>query len=149
MNHWDNAINTTTAYVVKVTTIALMPTFNCDPTVMLTLAFIKNFAEGLAAGILATLINEMTTNFVSTFFAVINAIGTLPGLFVPYLVGLLLESGDNLLHQWNLCYYIAAVSTCIGVTLFVLFCKVEIEPWDTVQDDKCDNESDADFIVYK
>lgn len=75
----------------------------------------------------------MTTNFVSTFFAICNAIGMLPGSFVPYLVGVILDSGDNLMTQWSIAFYFAAACTLIAMIIIVLFVKCEIEPWDKIE----------------
>lgn len=74
----------------------------------------------------------MTVHFASTFYALTNAMGSLPSALIPYAIGFVLESGDNLVHQWNIAFYAAGVCAVLSMAVFVLGVHCELEPWDTM-----------------
>lgn len=73
----------------------------------------------------------MTTNFVSSFFSVAHAIGMLPGLFLPYIIGIILQAGNCLRTQWSIVWYMVGSSTVVSLALFYLV-RCEIQSWDKV-----------------
>ena len=62
------------------------------------------------------------------------------GFIAPYVIGVILESGENLLVQWNIAFYVSGAMCLVGSIVFLTFGKAEIQPWD-------DPSHNADKIV--
>lgn len=77
----------------------------------------------------------MSPNFTSTLFAIFNTVGIAGGFYVPYIVGAILESGDSIVLQWNLVFYISSATMAIACIIYVIFVKSQPEPWDEIEQD--------------
>lgn len=62
-------------------------------------------------------------------------VGITGGVYVPYIVGVILEAGDNLETQWQLVYYISAALFVVAGFSFALFVRAERQEWDYVECD--------------
>ncbi|XP_044272566.1 sialin-like isoform X2 [Tribolium madens] len=106
----------------------------CDrdlAVVMFTIAmsFMGSFYCGMKVNAL-----DLAPNFAGTLMAIVNGIGAITGIIVPYLVGALTE--DHTLIQWRTVFWIAFGVFAITNLIFVIFASGEVQSW---------NEDDSDL----
>lgn len=111
------------------------------------LVFAKIFF-GLMSGGESPLVAEMTTHFSSTLYALTNVASFLTGLLSPWVCGLILDStiiyGKS--NQWSVIFYVAGVVNLIGGIAFCVLADAEIQPWDIVESDFCEEGRSADQV---
>lgn len=97
----------------------------------------------------------MTTNFVGTVFGVFNTIGMSPGAYIPYVVGVVLDHGSDLVTQWHIVFYATSILIMISATTFLVLVRAEREPWDKIDDmhkiveqDECQSRDQDDNVQW-
>ena len=82
---------------------------------------------------------EMTSHFPATIFAIGNMFGCATGFAVPYVIGVILESGSGQdpIFLWSKTFYLSAVMAVFGALIFISFGDASRQPWDTIPDDEC------------
>ena len=97
-----------------------------------------NFFLGVNAGGDVPVPGEMTSNFPATIFAIGNMFGCSTGFAVPYVIGVILESGSgDLIFLWSKTFYLSAVTAVFGALIFIAFGDASKQPWDVIPDDEC------------
>lgn len=91
--------------------------------------------SGVQGGVDTPIPSEMTANYVTSVFSMFNMVNMSPGTFVPYVVGLALEAGPNLLIQWNIVWWVSAFLTLVTAIVVFVFVRAEREPWDKLEQD--------------
>lgn len=75
---------------------------------------------------------EVSKNFPTTVFAIVNMLNTSAGFIVPFLIGHILKwrADYPLLETWSIVFYLAAVISFCGGVIFLLFGSAERQPFD-------------------
>lgn len=98
-----------------------------------------NFFIGLNAGGDVPVPGELTSNFPATIYAMGNMFGCSSGFIAPYVIGVILESGNgsnnDLVFLWSKVFYLAAGIALIGAVIFVIFGSAERQAWDNLPED--------------
>ncbi|XP_063916931.1 sialin-like isoform X1 [Zophobas morio] len=77
---------------------------------------------------------DLAPNFAGTLMAIVNGIGAITGIIVPYLVGALTE--DHTLLEWRTVFWIAFGVFALTNLIYVCLGSGEVQPWNQVED--CD-----------
>lgn len=72
---------------------------------------------------------DLSPNYAGTIMAIVNGIGGLTGIIVPYLVGALTE--NHTLNEWRTVFWIAFGVFVITNLVFVLFGSAEVQTWNS------------------
>ncbi|KAI1304607.1 Sialin [Halotydeus destructor] len=115
---------------------AMIPFFNCDKYAVMFLLVMAHFAMGISCGGTGPIIGEITLNFPSTVYGMFNTINASSGFISPYVAGLILQNGGDVLQEWNLLFYVAAAITFSGIIVFVCFGDAERQYWDMVDSER-------------
>lgn len=79
----------------------------------------------------------MTTHFPATIFAIGNMFGCITGFVVPYVIGVILESGsEDLMFLWSKVFYLSAVIAVFGALIFIAFADTRKQDWDVIPEDQ-------------
>lgn len=70
----------------------------------------------------------MAPDFAGTLMGITNCAATLPGIFAPYVVGMLLRNGSTL-ESWAMIFYISSACYIISAIIFVVFGSARLQPW--------------------
>lgn len=82
---------------------------------------------------------DMAPDFAGTLMGITNCAATLPGIFAPYVVGLLLRDGSTL-ESWAIIFYISSAMYVVSAAIFVIFGSARLQPWGVA---KCSPASDV------
>lgn len=97
-----------------------------------------NFFLGVNAGGDVPVAGEMTTHFPATIYAIGNMFGCATGFVVPYVIGVILESGSgDLMFLWSKTFYLSAVIAVFGALIFIAFADASKQEWDILPEDQC------------
>ncbi|KAI1304610.1 putative transporter slc-17.2 [Halotydeus destructor] len=124
------------SYGMTATCFALIPFFNCDKYAVMVLLVMAHFAMGINCGGTGPIVGEITINFPSAVFGMSNTIVASSGYVSPYVAGLILQNGGDVLQEWNLLFYLSATITFTGIIVFVCFGDAERQPWDMVDSER-------------
>ncbi|XP_066254786.1 putative inorganic phosphate cotransporter isoform X2 [Euwallacea similis] len=72
---------------------------------------------------------DLSPNYAGTIMAIVNGIGGLTGIIVPYLVGVLTENHSQ--AEWRVVFWIAFGVFLITNTIFVIFGSGKVQSWNT------------------
>lgn len=117
---------------------SFIPWAACDTNLVMLLLLCGNFFLGLNAGGDVPVPGELTVNFPATIYAMGNMFGCSTGFIAPYVIGVILESGDgksDLIFLWSKVYYLAAAIALTGAVIFVLFGSANRQAWDNLPED--------------
>lgn len=78
----------------------------------------------------ALVLHQMSPHFSATLFGLFNGANNLSAVYGPYLAGVILDNGSDVLTQWNLLFYLAAGCYVLSALSFILFVRAEPEEWD-------------------
>ncbi|XP_050311165.1 sialin-like isoform X4 [Anthonomus grandis grandis] len=70
---------------------------------------------------------DLSPNYAGTIMAIVNGIGGLTGIIVPYLVGALTE--NHTLAEWRIVFWIAFGVFLLSNLAFVLFGSAQVQAW--------------------
>lgn len=112
---------------------ALVPVAECNVALVTNLLLIGNVFLSLDSD--GTIEGEVSKDFATTVFALVNMCNTSAGFIVPYVIGLILQAGPgsahgDLLEVWSIVFYQAAGMAVLGAIIFVAFGSAERQPWD-------------------
>lgn len=117
--------------------LSLVPSVGCNTEVVMFFLLFGGFFSGFNAGGDVPVAGEMTHNFPATIFAMANMAGCSCGFLAPYIVGVILESGErDLLSKWASVFYLSALISLSGGIFFLLFGSAKLQSWDFIQDDE-------------
>lgn len=118
--------------------MSLIPWAGCDTNLVMMILLTGNFFLGVNAGGDVPVPGEMTSNFPATIFAIGNMFGCATGFAVPYVIGVILESGSgDLIFLWSKTFYLSAVTAVFGSLIFIAFGDASKQDWDMIPDDEC------------
>ncbi|RZC22696.1 MFS 1 domain containing protein, partial [Asbolus verrucosus] len=145
-------ISVTTARKLFTTTASMGPAIfiiaasysGCDrdlAVAMFTIAmsFMGTFYCGMKVNAL-----DLAPNFAGTLMAIVNGIGAITGIIVPYLVGALTE--DHTLLQWRTVFWIAFGVFLLTNLIFVCFASGEVQEWNFYGDED-EKEQDKEMAM--
>ncbi|KZC14291.1 Putative inorganic phosphate cotransporter [Dufourea novaeangliae] len=116
--HWGPA--------VALICLATIPIHNA--AVVVTILVI---AVGLNAGALCGFqINhiDLSPNFAGTMMSITNCVASVIAIVAPLICGVIVTDEENK-TQWSLVFYLSAAVYIIGNSIFILFGKAEVQPW--------------------
>ncbi|KAI1304609.1 putative inorganic phosphate cotransporter [Halotydeus destructor] len=125
-----------TSYGITATCFAMIPFFNCDKYAVMFFLVLAHFAIGIDCGGTVPVIGEMTMHFPSSVFAMSNTVVMSSGYVGPYVAGLFLQNGGDVLQEWNMLFYLTSLISLSGLLVFVCFAEAERQPWDIVDSDQ-------------
>ncbi|XP_078683741.1 sialin-like [Branchiostoma floridae x Branchiostoma belcheri] len=100
----------------------------CDRTAAVALlCLLQAFSGTTNAGFRAVHI-EFAPRFSGVTFSLANTAGTLPGIFAPMLVGVVLEN-DPTVAGWSKVFYTGAAIQAAGCVFTVVFMRTDVQPW--------------------
>lgn len=118
--------------------LSLIPWAGCDTNLVMLILLSGNFFLGVNAGGDVPVPGEMTTHFPATIYAIGNMFGCITGFVVPYVIGVILESGSgDLMYLWSKVFYLSAVIAVFGALIFIAFADARKQGWDVIPDDQC------------
>ncbi|XP_044758922.1 putative inorganic phosphate cotransporter isoform X2 [Coccinella septempunctata] len=80
---------------------------------------------------------DLTTHYAGTVMAIVNGIGALSGILVPYLIAAMTE--NHTLLQWRNVFWVTFGVLFITNAVFLFFGSAEVQPFDSVYDEKKQN----------
>ena len=111
---------------------ALVPVAGCKVALVTNLLLVGNVFLSLDSD--GTIEGEVSKDFATTVFALVNMCNTSAGFIVPYVIGLILQSSPRSTHSdlevWSIVFYQAAGMAVLGAIIFLLFGSAERQPWD-------------------
>ncbi|KAI1304632.1 putative transporter slc-17.2 [Halotydeus destructor] len=112
--------------------VCLIPSINCNMSVLVLLLVVGNFILGFISGGSVPLPSEMSNNFTATVYAFMNTINMCASIITPYFIGVILQSGlsNNIQVLWSYVFYISAGVTALGGVFFLVFATAERQNWD-------------------
>ncbi|KAI1307899.1 putative inorganic phosphate cotransporter [Halotydeus destructor] len=96
--------------------------------------------KGLDTGAFMPIVAEMSQEYASVVFAIVNTVASNASYAATAVAGLLLGSGGELLHRWNLLFYVTAVVLIIGL-LSVNLMDARRQSWDIAETLNTENEA--------
>ncbi|CAG9763216.1 unnamed protein product [Ceutorhynchus assimilis] len=101
----------------------------CDRVLAVTMftiamGFMGTFYCGMKVNAL-----DLSPNYAGTIMAIVNGIGGLTGIIVPYLVGALTE--NHSLAEWRLVFWIAFAVFLVTNLAFIVFGSAKVQSWNT------------------
>uniref|UniRef100_A0AAR5QB79 Major facilitator superfamily (MFS) profile domain-containing protein n=1 Tax=Dendroctonus ponderosae TaxID=77166 RepID=A0AAR5QB79_DENPD len=75
---------------------------------------------------------DLSPNYAGTIMAIVNGIGGLTGIIVPYLVGALTE--NHTLAEWRIVFWIAFGVFLVTNFIFVVFGSGKVQPWNAAEE---------------
>lgn len=92
--------------------------------------------------------SDLSKNFPTTVFAIVNMVNTTPGFIVPFLAGRILmwQADSPPIQTWSIVFYLAAVISICGGTIYVLFGSAERQAFDFDTSHEEDEEETADLL---
>jgi hypothetical protein len=67
------------------------------------------------------------------------------GFVTPLVIGVIIESSDQIRKQWSYVFYLSAAINVFGVIVFLIFGSAEQQSWDKIEEDN----SGSDRVVSK
>ena len=92
---------------------------------------------------------DLSKNFPTTVFALVNMLNTSAGFIVPFLIGHILEWGSDepLLQTWSIVFYLAAGISVCGAIIYICFGSGERQDFDKDSSShQQDDEEAADLL---
>ncbi|KAI1304267.1 putative transporter slc-17.2 [Halotydeus destructor] len=134
-NGWLSRNNTRKMFAIlsRVGTSACLiaiPFAGCDQVMVIGLLLCSMLMYGLASGCDIPLPAEMCTRFPATVYSIMNMGSSSAGFVSPYVVGLILESGDDVQHLWNVVFFLTAGVAMLGCVVFLIFGSSERQAFD-------------------
>ncbi|KAI1308228.1 hypothetical protein HDE_00467 [Halotydeus destructor] len=118
--------------------IVLITRFNCNQQAVVVLFMLFGMFKGLDTGTFMPVIAEMSQEYTTVVFAIVNTLASNSAYVATGVAGLILDSGGELLHRWNLLFYFTAVVLIIGL-LSVIFMDARRQPWDIAETKNTEN----------
>lgn len=117
--------------------LSLVPSVGCNTEIVMLFLLFGGFFSGFNAGGDVPVAGEISHNFPATIYAMANMAGCSCGFLAPYVVGVILESGEgDLLSKWASVFYISAFISFSGGCIFLLFGSAKVQSWDLIADDE-------------
>lgn len=82
----------------------------------------------------------MAPDFAGTLMGISNCVATIPGIFAPYVVGLLLRNGVSL-ESWAIVFYISSGIYVFGAIFFAVFGSAKLQPWGVAKYDNLEQQA--------
>jgi len=129
-------INTTQARTLSVCVASLIPAAcllgicwsgSNIPAVVSLMMLAVMFYGSMFSGVFSNH-SDLAPNFAGTLMAVTNMLATIPGILVPFLVGILTE-GKTGLAPWHVVFYMTTGLLALEAVVFLLFGRGELQPW--------------------
>lgn len=70
---------------------------------------------------------DLSPNYAGTLMALVNGIGAISGVFIPYINGLFVT--DNTLNQWQVVFLLSAFILIVTNVFYLITGSAEIQPW--------------------
>ena len=116
-------------YICVIGFLAL-PLIHCNEVQTLLVLIAIVIGCGLTGGGDIIIPAEITKKYPATIYSIINCIVSIIGIFVPLVIGMVLQSADtfaSLKVQWDHVFNFSAIIVAISTTTFLLFGSAEVQ----------------------
>ncbi|KAK9881225.1 hypothetical protein WA026_015338 [Henosepilachna vigintioctopunctata] len=97
------------------------------------------FYSGIKVNVL-----DLSVHYAGTIMALVNGIGALSGILVPYLISALTE--DHTLLQWRIVFWITFGVLFITNVVFVIFGSADVQPFDFSESERQDKRDEFNGV---
>lgn len=108
----------------------LLPLIHCNQGYTIAVLIVIVIGCGLTGGGDIIIPAEITKKYPATIYSIINCIVSIIGIFVPLVIGVVLQSADtftSLKVQWDHVFNFSAIIVAISTTTFLLFGSAEVQ----------------------
>ena len=116
--------------------IMLIPAAGCHLPSLFAVLFFQAMASGFKGGSDAPLASEMSSNYPSLTYAVMNTVAMSAGFTAPAFAGLVLDNTKNSWNAWSYIFYASGILMIIANSVFVVFAAAERQDFDYGSDEK-------------
>lgn len=89
---------------------------------------------------------DIAGKYAGVFYGISNTLATIPGIVVPYLVGVITKNGTK--EEWRIVFIIGAIVYLIGALPYIFWASGELEDWAKEIPDEIENK-DIELIESK
>ena len=114
--------------------ILCIPAAGCDTKKLHTILYVWALVYGSFAGSDAPLASDMTRNFSTALYALLNMTSMSCGFFAPAFAGLLLDNMKDQWMAWSIIFYFSGGFLILSTTVFLVFASAERQPFDFIND---------------
>jgi ACS family sodium-dependent inorganic phosphate cotransporter-like MFS transporter 5 len=127
--------------------LACVPSFGCNSSAVIGLLLVGNLFQALDAAGNIPNPGELSKNYATTVFAIVNMLNTSTGFIVPYLIGLILENGKGRdpIQVWSIVFYLASGLALLSGLIYGLFGSGERQAFD--YDDEAGDEDVEESLL--
>lgn len=124
-----------TALLSQSVCFVLIAWFGCERAMVFGVLYVQIVFFSLVNGGEVQLPSELSVDFSGTIYAIGNCIGSSTGFIVPTVYGMIVADEFNRAH-WDLYFYVAAVVTALGGSIFLLFGQNKMQDFSKDPDDE-------------
>lgn len=122
----------------------LIPYAGCSEATLQIIVYSASILSGFMNGSDTPLASEMSRNFPSALFALLNMISTSTGFIAPAFAGAILQSmQDDPVKAWSIIFYFCGSLAVFATAMFLIFASAERQPFDFIEDKTEYNEMPA------
>ena len=112
--------------------LACVPSVGCNSSAVIGLLLTGNLFQALDAAGNIPNPGELSKNYATTVFAIVNMLNTSIGFIVPYLIGLILEAGKGKdpIDTWSIIFYLASALALLSGIIYSIFGSGERQAFD-------------------
>lgn len=128
--------------------LAVIPSMGCNQNAVIAILFIGGLFQAFDAAGNVPNPGELSKNYATTVFAIVNMLNTSAGFIVPYLIGVILESrkGMDPIQTWSIVFYLASGIAICGAVIYLLFGSGDRQKFDYDVEPEEEEEEDRDLL---
>ena len=112
-----------------------IPACGCNQTALMALILFGSLLSGFSSGSDTPLASEMSKNFPSALFALLNMTATSTGFIAPAFCGAVLQSLPlDPWKAWSIIFYVSAALNIFANIIFLIFVSAERQPFDMIDE---------------
>lgn len=116
--------------------VALIPSIGCHIRKLKILLFTSAILQGFNAGSSIPIVSEMSQNFPSLLYAILNMVAMSTGFLVPYFVGRVLDTTDDQIRGWNIIFYASSSILAVATVFYLIFARAERQKFDEIDGER-------------
>lgn len=122
--------------------VAFIPSVGCHLVGLKVLLYTSALLQGFNAGSSIPIVSEMSQNFPSLLYSILNMAAMATGILVPSFVGWILDSTEDQIHGWNIIFYTSSAILAVATVVYLVFAKAERQQFDMIEDEEERRRSD-------
>ena len=116
-------------------TFLLIPAIGCNQFGLKILIFVGSVLSGFSSGSDTPMASEMSKNYPSALFALLNMTATSTGFIVPAFCGAVLQSlPQDPWRAWCIIFYVSAAVNIFANIVFLIWASSERQPFDMIDE---------------